>query len=159
MSHADATTDPAALESFLAHRLTGLLQLRLELDPRMPLRLEAPLVEAMGELVALAKASAPLQSELYLALAPPAERLVPVGACHLTARWQVTGDRLTPSGVTGGEAMPLRPGVRGARSVAESPAACALRRAFEAAGWTLRLEPAAGDEELWGWARPVRGGP
>ena len=88
------------------------------------------------------------QSDVDVALARPGARVHAASAASLSVRWQVRG------GAEG--VVPIRPGVGGAASLAESTAARSVEAAFEGAGWRLTLEGEAGRTGGELWARACR---
>jgi hypothetical protein len=146
-------SDLRDLATRLQDYVGGQLRLRLEIDRCLQFAPSVLWLSAVEELLALALASAPAESELYFGLTRPGGRLVPVGDARLTARWQVRGGMVAPQQDT---IRGLRPGIRGAASVACCAAAETVVRAFEVAGWGLQLEAGREDEEIWARARRAR---
>ena len=119
--------------------------LRVDVDLGLLLRDGPALRAALYKLLRIALDTAPPAGEIFLAAARPGAALVRIGAARLVVRWQVAdsvADAASP-GVVG-----IRPGVRGAASIAGSEEVYRLVGHFERIGWRLSLEPTRDGKEL-----------
>jgi len=121
--------------------------LRAEIDPSLVLDDVARTLDALAHLVDFAFASAPPESELDLAVARPAHRLVRVGAVRLSLRWQVRAD--SRGDADAGKVVSIRAGVQGAYSLQQSSAAREIEALFEAMSWRVSFEAVAATGEIW----------
>ncbi len=126
------------------------LRARLEIDPALALDPEDALFSACARLFAFVRESAAPGSDVDVELSRPGRRLHIATACALSVRWIVADDE-----AVSGDAIPIRPRTRDARSLADSRDAGDLAAAFRRAGFAFHLATAGEGRELW--ARASRG--
>lgn len=121
-----------------------------ELDSQFHLRRDRLLATALEGLFRFVFSTLPDGCEIYLAAARRDSPVTSLGSGELTLRWQVAGTLPRP---VRGNVSSIRPISGGAAFHSQSSAAAELEASFLAAGWSLDLAAADGDQELWARAR------
>jgi len=127
--------------------------LQLDLEPGLLLPETSDFREALRDLILFACVSAPPSCLLTLSAARPATRLTVVGSANLALRWQVAdlasaGPRSIEGEAANAAVIPLRPGIRSAKTLVVSGEAKGICEAFEMLGWALQFELRGGGEEI-----------
>lgn len=134
------------LDPYAAEIRARSLVIQVELDSHFQIEREPLLALALERLLRFVFLTLPSGCELYIASARTTASVASLGSGALTLRWQVAGQvrGSAPGGITA-----IRPITGGAAFHAQSDAAAELEELFSSAGWTLELDAARGDRELW----------